>query len=278
MNEKHSAKLARAQRDIIARAQRGERAAVTELFGEHLGTVHRFAMRMCRDEDRARDIAQESLLTALKSLESYRGEASFSTWLFTITRSHCGRLRRRAERERVSDDGEVVTESTKSNDPLPDAQASHGEVSAVLESALARLEPSEREVVLLRDIEGMSTKNAAEALEISVAALKSRLHRARANLREAVRKALERKPEKIDPSCPKILEAFSQKLEGDLSVADCASLQEHIAQCPGCAARCEAIQHIIGACASLKNDPHPKEIQKIIDRTVAIFPSKSMNP
>ena len=76
MNDKDSTSAHVLDRDIIERAQRGEREAVSQLFGDHLGTVHRFALRMCRDEDRARDIAQESLLTALKSLESFRGDAS----------------------------------------------------------------------------------------------------------------------------------------------------------------------------------------------------------
>jgi len=264
--------------DIIQRAQRGEREAVTQLFGDHLGTVHRFALRMCRDEDRARDIAQESLLTALKSLDSFRGDASFSTWLFTITRSHCGRHRRRAERETVTDDGEVVTDTAVSDEPLPDALASHGEVSAVVETALDALDPGDREVVFLRDIEGLSTKEAADALELSVAALKSRLHRARAALRTAVRQVIDQQPEPEGPNCPQIVEVFSRKLEGDLSADDCARFQEHIATCPTCAARCDSIQRILGACASLKSDPDQSEVQRIIDRTVAAFPRNPTEP
>lgn len=274
MNDTQSTSSPELDRDIIERAQRGEKEAVSQLFGDHLGTVHRFAMRMCRDEDRARDIAQESLLTALKSLDSFRGDASFSTWLFTITRSHCGRLRRRAERETVTDDGEIVTDTAVSEDPLPDAQASHGEVTAVVEKALDALDPADREVVLLRDIEGFSTKEAAEALDISVAALKSRLHRARAALRDAVRQVVDQQPELEKPGCPRIVEIFSRKLEGELSADDCATFQEHIDQCPTCAARCDSIQRILGACASLRSEPDPSEVQKIIDRTVAAFPRK----
>jgi len=271
MSDKDSASQQEISQDVIARAQRGERAAVTQLFGDHLGTVHRFALRMCRDEDRARDIAQESLLTALKSLDSFRGDASFSTWLFTITRSHCGRLRRRSERETVSDDGEVVTDTAVSDDPLPDAQAAHGEVSAVVEEALGALDPEDREVVLLRDVEGLSTKEAAETLQISVAALKSRLHRARATLREAVRGVVEQQAERVDPGCPQVIEAFSRKLEGDLSETDCETFQQHIASCPACARRCESIQAVLGACATLRTGPITTDVQSIIDRTVAAY-------
>ncbi len=276
MNDNDSSGPQQLDKDVIERAQRGEREAVTQLFGDHLGTVHRFALRMCRDEDRARDIAQESLLTALKSLDSFRGEASFSTWLFTITRSHCGRLRRRSERESVSEDGEVVTDTAVSEDPLPDALAAHGEVSAVVEQALGSLDPDDREVVLLRDVEGLSTKEAADTLQISVAALKSRLHRARAVLRSAVRDVVDQHPDVLDPTCPKVIEAFSQKLEGDLSAADCAAFQDHISTCPACAARCDSIQQILGACATLRSKTDPSAVQGIIDRTVAAFPRGSM--
>lgn len=260
--------------DIIRRAQLGERDAVTRLFGDHLGTVHRFAMRMCRDEDRARDIAQESLLTALKSLDSFRGEASFSTWLFTITRSHCGRLRRKTEREVVSDDGDVVLETAASEEPLPDVQASHGEVSEVVEQALDALDPADREVVLLRDVEGLSTKEAADVLNISVAALKSRLHRARSSIRTFVRGAVGPEPEVMNPGCPDILVQYSKKLEGDLSTGDCSAIEEHLASCPDCAARCESIQQVLGACAALRRAPDPARVQRIIDETVAAFPRR----
>jgi RNA polymerase sigma-70 factor (ECF subfamily) len=258
--------------EIILRAQRGEREAVSRLFGDHLGTVHRFAMRMCRDEDRARDIAQESLLTALKSLDTFRGEASFSTWLFTITRSQCGRLRRKNEREGVSDDGDVVLDTAVSDEPLPDAQALHGEVSDVVEQALDALDPDDREVVLLRDVEGLSTKEAAEVLKISVAALKSRLHRARSSIRTFVRGTVGPEPELIRPGCPDILLQYSKKLDGDLSAGDCTAIEEHLAACPDCKVRCETIQQLLGACAALRRTPDPAHVQRIIDETVAAFP------
>lgn len=255
--------------DTILRAQRGDREAVQRLFGDHLATVYRFAMRMCRDEDRARDVAQESLLTALKSLDSYRGEASFSTWLFTITRSHCGRMRRRAEREVVADDDNQSLEQAPSDAAAPDAQAAHSEVSDVLERALDRLEPGDREVILLRDVEGTSTKDAAEVLGLSVAALKSRLHRARAILRALVREMVDASPDQPADGCPDILVEFSRKLEGDLASDRCATIEAHLANCPSCAARCQSIQDLLGACAALRNGAAPADVGKLIDGTLA---------
>lgn len=122
--------------DTIRQAQGGERAAVDKLFREHLSAVYRYARRLCGDLDRARDVAQDSLLTAFRSLDSYRGEASFSTWLFTITRSHCGRSRQRARREFVGDDEK---EQAISRAPTPDLHVAHSEVSEALEGALDAL-------------------------------------------------------------------------------------------------------------------------------------------
>jgi RNA polymerase sigma-70 factor (ECF subfamily) len=273
MNENDSAKAAGFDADMIRRAQKGERDAVRQLFGEHLATVQRFALRMCRDEDRARDVAQESLLTALKSLDSYRGDASFSTWLFTITRSHCGRARRRADREVVPEDETSSIDRAMSEAPAPDDQAAHSEVSDVVERALASLDPDDREVVLLRDVEGMSTKDAAQVLGLSVAALKSRLHRARTTLRSLVRQMVDAEPEVTPDGCPDILLEFSRKLEGDLSSDHCAQLEEHLASCPSCAARCRSIQVLLGACASLRASVPAADVGVIIDGTLAAMRS-----
>lgn len=273
MNEKDLPKVAGIDADMIQRAQKGEREAVRKLFGDHLATVQRFALRMCRDEDRARDVAQESLLTALKSLDSYRGEASFSTWLFTITRSHCGRVRRRADREVVSEEETGSLDRAMSEAPSPDAQAAHSEVSDVVERALGALDPGDREVVLLRDVEGMSTKDAADVLGLSVAALKSRLHRARTTLRTLVRQMVDAEPETTADGCPDILIEFSKKLEDDLSPDACAAIEAHVAHCPSCAARCQSIQDLLGACASLRANAPPADVGVIIDGTLAAMRS-----
>jgi RNA polymerase sigma-70 factor, ECF subfamily len=269
MNDKDSGVRAQPEAETVRRAQRGERDALAQLFGEHLPTVHRFAMRMCRDEDRARDVAQESLLTALKSLDGYRGEASFSTWLFTIARSHCGKTRRRAEREPVHDEPEAALDRMRSGDPAPDAQVAHGELSDAVERGLDALDPSEREVILLRDVEGLAARDAARVLDISVAALKSRLHRARAVLREHVRDAVGQEQETVASSCPDVVSSLSQKLEGDLPDNACAALEAHIAECPSCAARCESVRRMLGACSAIRERPTSTKARQDLEAVIA---------
>jgi len=255
----------RPETEVLQLARQGDRNALSQLFSEHMPTVHRFAMRMCRDEDRARDVAQESMLTALKSFEDFRGDASFSTWLFTIARSHCGKVRRKADREPLHEEAESPMETMASAEPPPDAQVSHGQLSDVVEGALATLDPAEREVVLLRDVEGLPAKEAAEILGISVAALKSRLHRARAALRDHVKAAMGEVPAPPSESCPDVIAAFSEKLEGDLAESACSALEAHLAQCPACAARCESVRKVLGACSLLRTQPVTPAMRRTIE-------------
>lgn len=261
----------RPETEVLQLARQGDRKALTQLFSEHMPTVHRFAMRMCRDEERARDVAQESMLTALKSFEDFRGDASFSTWLFTIARSHCGKVRKRADREPLHEEAESPMDTMASAEPAPDALVSHGQLSDVVEAGLASLDPTEREVVLLRDVEGLPAKEAAEILGISVAALKSRLHRARAALRDHVRGAMGDLAEQAPPaeSCPDVIAAFSEKLEGDLAESACSALEAHLAQCPACAARCESVRKVLGACSMLRSQPVTPAMRRTIEEILA---------
>jgi RNA polymerase sigma-70 factor, ECF subfamily len=269
MTDKDSSVRIEHELDVVRRAQQGDRDALVRLFDEHLPTVHRFAMRMCRDEDHARDVAQESLLTALKSLKDYRGEASFSTWLFTIARSHCGKTRRRQEREPLHSDEQMQIRAVQSDDPAPDAQISHAEISDVVERGLADIDPAEREAVLLRDVEGMSANEASRVLNISVAALKSRLHRGRAALRDRVRAVVDPHPESIEPSCPDVIAALSSKIEGDLPEDACSALEAHVASCPSCAARCESVRRVLGACSALRRSAPSAQARKDLEKIIA---------
>jgi RNA polymerase sigma-70 factor, ECF subfamily len=123
--------------------------------------------------------------------------------------------------------------------------------------------------VLLRDVEGLPARDAAEVLGISVAALKSRLHRARSVLREHVREAVGQAPEPSSASCPDVVMALSTKIEGDLPDSACAALEAHIAHCPSCAARCESVRRVLGACAALRLRPASPVAAKAVQDVIA---------
>ena len=142
---------------------------------------------MCRDREDARDVSQETLFAAARTLPAFRGESSLSTWLYAIARSFCIKARRRSlfAPEIVSLESAVpAARAAADGAPGPDRALAEREGRAALAGAIAALSPEYREVLLLRDVEGLPAAAVAEATGLSVAAVKSRLHRARAAVKD----------------------------------------------------------------------------------------------
>ena len=156
--------------------------------------------------------------------------------------------------------------------PSPETRAADQEIANALASALDALPEDQREVVLLRDVEGLTTPEAAEVLGISVDALKSRLHRARSALRERL------VPITLEPStsCPDAALQWSRKLEGDLSAIDCRSMEEHLATCARCSATCDALKQALGACQRSSQGTVPPQIQARVKAAVRDYLSMPM--
>jgi RNA polymerase sigma-70 factor (ECF subfamily) len=175
---------------LIEAVQRGEDEALGTLLSRHAPGVYRFGLKMCRDPEDAKDVVQDTLLAAARGIREFRGASSLSTWLYTIARSFCIKKRRGAMASAVvSLDDEPGAAQMQSADAPPDAAAASHELGAALESAIASLDPMYREVLLLRDVEGLGASEVAEVLELTVDAVKSRLHRARADVRGVERSA-----------------------------------------------------------------------------------------
>lgn len=173
------------QQALLAAAQDGDVSALNHLVGAHRQGVYRYGLHVCRTTEDAEDAVQETLWAATRALRTFRGTAtSIASWLFTIVRRECLRLLEGHRRTPVTLEGredEIISEVV---DPADDLAVR--ERIALLASALADLDPVQREVILLRDIQELTAPEAAERLGISVDALKSRLHRARVNLRDHV--------------------------------------------------------------------------------------------
>jgi RNA polymerase sigma-70 factor (ECF subfamily) len=190
-------------RQVLRRAQNGDRQAQAVLIEHHQDGVYRLAFRLTRGEPvAAEDLAQEGLLRALKSLPRFRGEAGFGTWLHRIVvnlhLNQTASLASRARRRTVSispgsaRDGEhPATVEVEDPGRGPADQVRHHEEIERLGRALDELEEDRRVVVVLRDLEGRSYQDIAEELEIPVGTVRSRLFRAREDLRELMR---ERRP------------------------------------------------------------------------------------
>lgn len=166
---------------LLAAAQAGERAALENLLERHRDTVYRYGLRFCRTTEDAEDAVQETLWAAARSIRKFRRAAAITTWLFAIVRNKCHRLLlfHRHDESDLADLLPALVAEPRS----PEEELAAKQVRDILAAALAQLEPPHREVILARDVEGLTAPEAAEQLGISVQALKSRLHRAREQLR-----------------------------------------------------------------------------------------------
>jgi RNA polymerase sigma-70 factor (ECF subfamily) len=163
--------------ELVSAAREGDREAMGRLLERHQARVYRFGMRMCRGEEDAKDVLQETLLAAARTLPDFRGASSLSTWLYTIARSFCIKQRRRSkfapEAVESLDAGEASTAALQLADPArgPDEALDGRRLEAALDDAIGALEPKYREVLVLRDVEGLSAAEVAEVLDLSVEAV-----------------------------------------------------------------------------------------------------------
>jgi RNA polymerase sigma-70 factor (ECF subfamily) len=172
----HAATDHRPDAVLIAGARLGDAGALDALIERHLPRVRRFSMKMCRAEEDADDVSQETFMTAAGSIGRFRGESSFGTWLYAIARSFCMKKRRLG---RFAPGGYAL-EQLRAGDlhrlsavlRTPEDDAVRDRTAAALDAALLQLEPMYREVLILRDLEG-SAPEVAEALGLNVHTVKT---------------------------------------------------------------------------------------------------------
>jgi RNA polymerase sigma-70 factor (ECF subfamily) len=241
--------------ELLEQARAGNAAALEALLERHQAQVYRFAMKMCRDPEDAKDVLQDTLLAMARGVRDFRGASSISTWLYTVARSVCIKKRRRSkfapEAER-SLDTDATTEARSLADPAraPDEELAGRQVEHALEQAIAALEPMYREVLLLRDAEGLTAPEVAEVLGLSVQAVKSRLHRARLAVRAEVAPLLgvPGAAPAAPGSCPDVLTLFSQHLEDEISAQVCAEMERHVEACARCRGACDSLRRTLALC------------------------------
>jgi RNA polymerase sigma-70 factor, ECF subfamily len=174
------------EHDLIERAREGDQAAFAELVTAHADRVQGALRRFGLTAGDADEVAQEVFLRAWRGLDRFQERSSFSTWLYRIAFNEAQRrlARRTLPRAEPDPDGEdPVVSLPESPEAGPDARALAHEFERKLEDALGELPPEWRAAVVLRDIEGLSTHDAADVAGVGEAAFKSRLHRGRMQLR-----------------------------------------------------------------------------------------------
>jgi RNA polymerase sigma-70 factor, ECF subfamily len=185
---------------LVERARSGDESAFTELVNRYDRKVFRIARQITQSDEDAEDVLQEAFLKAYTNLHRFEGQSKFYTWVVRIAVNEAlMKLRKRKSDRSVSLDQELDTgEDTLVREVAvwegdPEQQYGQDELKTILNDAVASLKDSFRTVFVLRDIEGLSTEETAAALEISEAAVKSRLLRARLALRERLTSLFKRK-------------------------------------------------------------------------------------
>jgi RNA polymerase sigma-70 factor, ECF subfamily len=272
------------ERGLIDAAQRGDSAALESLLAEQQSRVFRFALKMCRRREDVEEVLQDTLLAAVRTLGQYRGDAALSTWLYTIARSFCIKRRRRskfAPKALLPLESDEARSAREAPDPAraPDEALEERQVATALSRAVDALAPGYREVLVLRDVEGLPATEVARVMGLSIDAVKSRLHRARTSVRHAMAPLLGasvglRRPR----GCPDIAALFSRHLEGDISPTICARMERHLEGCPRCEGVCASLRETLRLCGATPAPRVPAAVEQAVRREIRSLLLDGANP
>ena len=180
---------------LVARAKRGDREAFRSLVERHERKAYAVALGMVKNPDDARDIVQEAFLKVWKSLGAFEGQSAFYTWLYRIVANLCIDHLRKGKSQVEYDDQRVHEEDQVAGDEniLPQTAGLHPgraleskELGAAIERALEELSPNHRAVLLMREVEGLSYREMADAMKVSEGTIMSRLFHARKKMQSAL--------------------------------------------------------------------------------------------
>ncbi len=172
----------------IEAAKQGDQEAFAQLVRLYEKRVYALTLRMCKNPDDAAEAAQEAFLAAWQGLKFFRGESSFSTWLYRLASNACVDLLRREGRHRSAvgpslNDEELNIDVSDAR-PTPQEAAERKELRAQIEEGLAALSPEHRQVLILREMHQLSYDEIADTLDVDVGTVKSRINRGRKQLRK----------------------------------------------------------------------------------------------
>lgn len=172
--------------ELVRKAQADDDRAFGELVSRYESKVFSLALKMLRNPEDAEDVLQDTFLRAYRGIKSFQGTSTFSTWIYRITANSALMRLRKKQLPTVSIEDQEENETPVSVvdwTPGPVEQLLNSELRKVMEEAIEGLPPEFRQVFILRDVEELSNADVAEILDLSVAAVKSRLHRARLKVR-----------------------------------------------------------------------------------------------
>jgi len=179
---------------IIARYQRGDRSAFNDLVQRHQQRAYHYAYRLTKNADEAADVVADTFVRVYRSLDTFKGESSFTTWLYRIETNCFLDIRKKGNaKQAISlDDALQVADGQVEMQIVDDHDSAHervemGERISAIESAMKVLPDHQRSILMMYHAESMSYEDIAEALQLPIGTVKSRLNRARISLREVLR-------------------------------------------------------------------------------------------
>lgn len=252
--------------DVLLHAARGgDRPALDALLRRYQARIYRYGLRMCGDPEDARDVLQDTMLALARRVGSLQAARALPTWLYTVARSFCIKRRRGGPAPGALDASPATTDALADPTRGPEEQIAGRQIEAALAAAIAALNPQQRDVLVLRDIEGLSAAETAAVLGLRVAAVKSRLHRARVALRDRLAPVLGVADQGPAPAgCPDIVTLWSRHREGEITADLCAQMERHVAGCAHCAAACESLKRSLAACQSGPGPQVPPAVQRAV--------------
>ncbi|WP_027621308.1 sigma-70 family RNA polymerase sigma factor [Acetivibrio clariflavus] len=189
------------EKDLVERAKSGELEAFEQLIIGCQKKVFNIAFRMVGNYDDANELAQEVFIKAFRSIKNFKGDSSFSTWIYRITANVClDELRKRKNRTIVSLDQDIelndgdVKRQMPDNAPTPDMEAESNEVKSIVNESIQQLPDDYKSMIILRDIQGFSYDEISKIVNCPEGTVKSRINRAR----QALKKILQAKKELFD--------------------------------------------------------------------------------
>ena len=177
-------------RELVEKAKQGDQEAFEQLVLSNQNKVYALALRLCGDREEAADLAQEAFVKAWQGLASFQGESSFATWVYRLTTNaaidHLRKKKRREEAARLVslDDEESGWAEPADWEGDPQRLLERSERGRALAQAIGRLPDWQRRALVLRELSGLSYQEIGEALDIDLGTVKSRIARARLNLRK----------------------------------------------------------------------------------------------
>jgi RNA polymerase sigma-70 factor (ECF subfamily) len=277
----HAARRAE-ERRLLTAARAGDDRATRALLDSVSATVYRFGRSFCRDPHDAEDVMQDVFTALSGSLGTFRGDSSLASWAYVVAQRACARRRRRPDAGRTTSldqprdaggPGEIPDERA---DPARLAEAR--ELREVLEAAIRDLPAPQRDVLMLRDVEGLPAKEVGRMLGLTERAVKSRLHRARLAVRGRVAAYGRGAPAPRPSGCPDTPALLSRFLEGEMSASDCAAVERHVRGCRWCRDACTALRDTLRACRRWGAAPVPRAMKTRLRRAVRAAVSGRREP